>query len=163
MFILHVPSCLHIGCSQSYVCHHDVDIRFTNHGPYRLLLKCVQLQSLIKGPGLKGIAYTLSSADVPSAFDFSNPPSPLSVPKDSTRSPPVNPGNVMNNSSSSPMPSALAPSQPKQQGGSSDEQEIPNPFAGLFDSITSESAPDKSSQVPSQFLEVAFKLYLSNY
>lgn len=123
-------------------------------------------QSTVKGPGLKGVSY---SVDLASAFDFLDPPAPLSVPKDSTPSPPVDPSNVMNNSSSSPMPSALAPSPSKQQEGSSGEESIGNPFAGLLDSITTESASDKasdkssdksadkisdkSSEVPDQFLQ----------
>ena len=93
--------------------------------------------------------------DIASAFDFLDPPAPLSVPKDPTPSPPVNPSNVMNNSSSSPMPSALAPSQSRQQENSDGGEAIANPFAGLLDSINSEATPDKSPEVPDQFLQVA--------
>lgn len=107
-------------------------------------------QSTVKGPGLKGISYSM---DIASAFDFLDPPAPLSVPKDPTPSPPVNPSNVMNNSSSSPMPSALAPSQSRQQENSDGGEAIANPFAGLLDSINSEATPDKSPEVPDQFLQ----------
>ena len=118
---------------------------------------CAALQSTVKGPGLKGVSYSM---DIASVFDFLDPPAPLSVPKDRTPSPPVNPSNVMNSSSSSPMPSALAPSQSRQQEGSNGEEAIENPFAGLLESITSEAAPDKSSEVPDQFLQVAFIIWL---
>ncbi|KAL3161467.1 hypothetical protein ABBQ32_010349 [Trebouxia sp. C0010 RCD-2024] len=110
-------------------------------------------QSSVKGPGLKGISYTLASSDVPSAFNFSDPPSPLSVPKSRIPSPPVTPSTVMNNSSSSPMPSAIAPSQSRQPEGSSNDQGISNLFEGLFDSVGTESSPEKSSQVPNQQLQ----------
>lgn len=106
---------------------------------------------------MKGISYTM---DIASAFDFLDPPAPLSVPKDPTPSLPVNPSNVMNNSSSSPMPSAIAPAQARQSEGSDGGDTIPNPFAGLLDSVTSESTPDKSAEVPDQFVQVPVIVWL---
>ncbi|MCJ1242444.1 hypothetical protein MMC14_010452, partial [Varicellaria rhodocarpa] len=116
---------------------------------------CSRLQAT-RGPGLKGVAYTISDSDLPSAFNFSKPPPPLSVLKDTTPSPPVTPSTVMNSSSSSPLPSALAPSEPRQRGATSTGTNETNPFEGLFDSINMESTPKKASQVPKQELEVSW-------
>ena len=61
----------------------------------------------------------------------------------------------MNNSSSSPIPSALAPSQPEQQEAPSSGQDMPNPFAGLFDTPKLELAPGKApAQGPSPGFQV---------
>ena len=111
------------------------------------IIYLLNLQAAKAGPGLKGISY--SSAETPAAFDFSDPPAPLSVPNDPTPSPPVTPTSVMNNSDASPMPSALAPSEPRQQEGASNSSDLSNLFEGLFDNPKAESAPGKSSSQPS--------------
>lgn len=103
------------------------------------------------GPGLRGVSYSLSETPSAPAFNFSDPPEALSVPEDPTPSLPVDPGSVMNSSSASPMPSALAPLPTKQQEGAASEQEMANPFEGIFDTPKSESGPSNTSlEAPSQ-------------
>ena len=102
------------------------------------------------------MSYTLSdeSSSAP-AFDFSDPPPPLDTPQDPTPSPEINPGSVMNSSSSSPIPSALAPSEPRQQEGVTNGQDTPNPFEGLFDLPKTELAPGIApAQGPSSSFQV---------
>ncbi|DBB04892.1 hypothetical protein WJX82_008844 [Trebouxia sp. C0006] len=108
-------------------------------------------QSSKTGPAFKRVSYTLSddSSSAP-AFDFSDPPPALDTPQDPTPTPEINPGSVMNSSSSSPFPSALAPSQPRQQEGLADGLDTPDPFKGLFDLPKTELAPGKApAQGPS--------------
>ena len=64
----------------------------------------------------------------------------------------------MNSSSSSPFPSALAPSQPRQQEGLADGLDTPDPFKGLFDLPKTELAPGKApAQGPSSSFQVCMK------
>lgn len=101
-------------------------------------------QSSKGGPGLKGVAY--DPKETPSAFSFSNKPEPLSVPKDTTPSTPETPSTVMNSSSESPFPSALAPSQP--QGLKLEQEDISKYFEGLL-----ETSKNATPAVPKQFSE----------
>ncbi|DBA79659.1 hypothetical protein WJX77_000952 [Trebouxia sp. C0004] len=108
-------------------------------------------QSSKTGPAFKRVSYVLSdeSSSAP-AFDFSDPPPPLDTPQDPTPSPENKPGSVMNNSSSLPIPSALAPSQPRQQEGLTNSQDTSDPFKGLFEQPKTELAPGKApAQGPS--------------
>lgn len=101
----------------------------------------------MQSPSSSMALYEIADADEPPsapAFNFEEPPTTSQPPKVSRFNAPSNPSSNPSAFSSVPLPSALAPAQPKQQIEST-SSDIENPFAGLFDT---EKASTKLQSVP---------------